>query len=217
VTSGAGDEPSTADRAVAHVRDAIIDGTFPAESMLSEADLAARLGVSRTPIRVALARLQDEGWVRIYPKRGALVRGLSAEEATDLADARVVLESSGIALATTEARARLAEELAPVLAEQRAAFAAGDIGRFVDLTIAFHRAFLHAGTNRYLIDLGDRLADRQRWVLFTNRATLLERSDHIIDEHHQLLDCLRDDDPARFTEVLRAHVIDHADRHLGVA
>lgn len=212
----ASEEPTSTDRAVEFIREAIIDGSFPAESMLSEGELAAQLGVSRTPVRVALARLQDEGWVRIYAKRGALVQGLSAEELEDIAHARVVLETSGVTRASSQARTRLALELAPLVQEQRAALAARDVRRFIDLTQRLHGAFLHVGGNRYLLELGERLADWQRRALFANQHTLLDRSDHIIDEHEELLDCLRADDPVRFGDVLRDHVRDSAGRQNGL-
>jgi len=199
---------SSADRALAYIRQAIIDGTFPGESMLSESQLAAQLGMSRTPVRTALTRLQDEGWIRIYPKSGALVRGLTSEDVTDLVDARVVLETSGVTRATSEVRARLAVDLRPAIQEQREVLAAGDMQRFVELSIEFHGAFLTVGGNPYLIDLGERLANRQRQMLFAHQDAMRSRSDHIIDEHQHLLDCLRDDDPTRFDHILRAHLSD---------
>jgi DNA-binding GntR family transcriptional regulator len=199
---------SSADRALAYIRQAIIDGTFPGESMLSESQLASQLGMSRTPVRTALARLQDEGWIRIYPKSGALVRGLTPEDVADIVDARVVLETSGVTRATSEVRARLAVDLRPAIQEQREVLAAGDMQRFVELSVEFHGAFLTVGGNPYLIDLGERLANRQRQMLFAHQDAMRRRSDHIIDEHQHLLDCLRDDDPARFDHILRAHLSD---------
>jgi DNA-binding GntR family transcriptional regulator len=199
---------SSADRAIAYIRQAIIDGTFPGESMLSESQLASQLGMSRTPVRTALARLQDEGWIRIYPKSGALVRGLTSEDVADIVDARVVLETSGVTRATSEVRARLAVDLRPAIQEQREVLAAGDMQRFVELSVEFHGAFLTVGGNPYLIDLGERLANRQRQMLFAHQDAMRRRSDHIIDEHQHLLDCLRDDDPARFDHILRAHLSD---------
>lgn len=199
---------SSADRAIASIRKAIIDGTFPGESMLSESQLASQLGMSRTPVRTALARLQDEGWIRIYPKSGALVRGLTPDDVADIVDARVVLETSGVARATSEVRARLAVDLLPAIQEQREVLSAGDMRRFVELSVEFHGAFLRVGANPYLIDLGERLSDRQRQLLFAHQDAMRSRSDHIIDEHQHLLDCLRDDDPARFDRVLRAHLSD---------
>ncbi len=199
---------SSADRAIASIRAAIIDGTYPGESMLSENQLAAQLGMSRTPVRTALARLQDEGWIRIYPRSGALVRGLTPEDIADIVDARVVLETSGVTRASSEVRARLAVDLLPAIEEQRQVLAADDMRRFVELSVEFHGAFLAVGGNPYLIDLGERLADRQRQMLFAHQDAMRNRSDHIIDEHQHLLDCLRDDDPARFDRILRTHLSD---------
>lgn len=205
------DAPSSADLAIGFIREAIIDGTLPPESMVSEGDLASQLGVSRTPVRTALARLQDEGWVRIYPKRGALVRSLTDDEIADLQDARIVLETSGVSRASTAVRTRLADELAASIQDQRDALASGEVARFIELTIDFHAAFLAVGANRYLIDLGARLADRQRQRLFAHQDALRARTALIIDEHQDLLDCLRADDPARFATVLRAHVTETHD------
>jgi len=199
---------SSAARAIASIRQAIIDGTFPAESMLSESQLAAQLGMSRTPVRTALARLQDEGWIRIYPKTGALVRGLTPEDVADIVDARVALETSGVTRATAEVRTRLAVDLLPAIQEQREVLAGGDMRRFVQLSVEFHGAFVAVGANPYLIGLGERLSDRQRQMLFAHQDAMRSRSGHIIDEHQQLLDCLRDDDPARFDHFLRAHLFD---------
>src|SRR5262245_4889452 len=83
---------SAAERAHEESRAAIIEGRYEPGVMLSESELAASLGVSRTPVRTALARLQDEGWVTIYSKRGALVRGLSTEELRYSADVRQTLQ-----------------------------------------------------------------------------------------------------------------------------
>jgi DNA-binding GntR family transcriptional regulator len=199
---------SSADRAIGFIRQAIIDGTFPAESMLSESQLASQLGMSRTPVRTALVRLQDEGWIRVYPKSGALVRGLTPEDVANIVDARVVLETSGVTRATSEVRARLAVDLLPAIQEQREVLAAGDMRRFVELSVEFHGAFLTVGGNPYLIDLGERLSNRQRQMLFARQEAMRSRSDHIIDEHQALLDCLREDDPARFDHILRAHLSD---------
>lgn len=78
------------------IRDDILDGTHQPGSMLGETGLATSLGMSRTPVRAALVRLQDEGWIQVYPKRGALVQGLSDRAMLELADARFVLETTAV-------------------------------------------------------------------------------------------------------------------------
>ncbi|MGW9629576.1 GntR family transcriptional regulator [Agromyces sp. NPDC055520] len=206
---------SAAERARAAIRAAILDGTHRPDTMLSENELAAQLGMSRTPVRAALSRLQDDGLITIYPKRGALVRSLSTREIADLADARLILETAGVQRATSAARLALADRLEPGLAAQRDALAARNLDGFVTLTIAFHRSFVEAGGNAVLIEVGDRLADRQRLLLSAHRDTLFDRVDEVVDEHRALIERLRADDPAGFAEALRAHLMDTHGPELG--
>ncbi len=206
---------SAAERARSAIRASILDGTHRPGTMLSENELAAELSMSRTPVRAALTRLQDEGLIAIYPKRGALVRSLSDREIADLADARLVLESAGVQRASTAARRALADRLEPGLVEQRAALIARDLDGFVTSTIAFHRSFVEAGGNLALTEIGDRLTDRQRLLLSAQRDSLFERADQIFDEHRALVERLRADDPDGFAEALRGHLLDMHGPELG--
>ncbi|MEW2491853.1 GntR family transcriptional regulator [Streptomyces sp. NPDC048411] len=199
---------SASERAYAAIREGILDGTHRPGTMLGEAGLAAELGVSRTPVRAALVRLQDEGWITVYPKRGALVRGLSEKAVRDLADARLILESTAVQRATTERRAALAAQLEEGIDRQKQALAARDLNCFVELTIAFHRSFVEVGDNLVMLELNDRIADRQRFLLFSYGETLLARCADIIAEHAELIARLRADDVQGFSDVLRSHVGD---------
>lgn len=196
---------SAVDRAYAALRAAILDGTHRAGTMLSENALADALGMSRTPVRAALARLQDEGWITIYPKRGALVRGLDAKAVADLAEARLVLEATAVGRADPAVRRTLSEELVYEVDRQRRVLSAGDFAAFVESTVMFHRSFVEVSRNDVMLELYDRLADRQRLVLFTHAESLIERQDHIVQEHLELLDRLRDD-PVGFGDSLRVHI-----------
>lgn len=200
----AGVPESAADRAHRAIRAAIADGEFQAGAMLSESDLAARLSMSRTPVRTALSRLQDEGWITVYPKRGALVREIGAREAHDLADARYALEALGVQRAA-DLRA-LADSLETVLADQREAARAGDVATFVDLDITFHRGFVDATGNPLLTGFYDRLRDRQALLITRGVVAVAGRLDEILQEHDGLLALLRDDDAAGFDTALRAHL-----------
>ncbi|SEK99242.1 GntR family transcriptional regulator [Nonomuraea pusilla] len=199
---------SAADRAYAAIRAGILNGTHKPDTMLSEAALAIDIGVSRTPVRAALVRLQDEGWITVYPKRGALVRGMSDKVTADLADARLILESTAVQRAAPETRRALAARLEQDVEAQRQALAGRDLRHFIELTIAFHRSFVESGGNLVLLELNDRLADRQRFLLFSYGGTLLARCDAIIAEHEDLIERLRADDPQGFAETLRSHLSD---------
>jgi DNA-binding GntR family transcriptional regulator len=102
---------SAAERAYSVIRGQILNGSHVPGTMLGEAALATEIGVSRTPVRVALARLQDEGWIHIYPKRGAIVQGIDERTVAELADARYVLETTAVERASEPMRQRLAEKL----------------------------------------------------------------------------------------------------------
>ncbi len=171
--------------------------------------------MSRTPVRTALARLQDEGgWVTIYPKRGALVQGLTVQTIEDLADTRLIFESISVQRSSSRARQALADRLDDAVTEQQAAIGAHDLRRFVESTIAFHRSFVECGGNEVLLELNDRLADRQRFLLFSHGDRLFERGEAIITEHRELVGALRTGDVAGFADTLRSHLSHNYGRRL---
>ncbi|NEE31310.1 GntR family transcriptional regulator, partial [Streptomyces sp. SID7982] len=92
----------TAERAYEHVKDLILDGTYGSGELLTEGQVATELGVSRTPVREAFLRLRSDGFLELYPKRGALVVPVSVGEGRDIMQARLLLES--FALDTLAAR-----------------------------------------------------------------------------------------------------------------
>lgn len=201
-------ESSAANRAYVVIREAILRGTHRPGDMLGESTLAAELAMSRTPVRAALLTLQDEGWITIYPKRGAQVRGLTPKAIADLAETRFLLESAMVAAATSAARVALGRRLAGEMDAQSTALSAGDFDAFAEQTIRFHRAFVEVGGNSVTQELDERLADRHRFVLYANAENLLSRSDAIVAEHRALVAHLIADDPGAFTQTLRNHVTD---------
>lgn len=201
--------PSAAERAYEALRTRILDGELEPGTMLGETPLAAELAMSRTPVRSALTRLQDEGWVTIYPKRGALVRGLGPRAIAELAEARVLLETASMRRATDAARASAAERLEDLIADQRAALAARDLPTLVRTLQTFHRVFVEAGDSQVQLELYARLADRHRFALSSEGEGLFARGEEALTEHTRLLQTFRDGDESAFEEVLRAHVAEN--------
>ena len=201
-------KPSAAELAYRAIRDGILDGTTEPGSMLGELPLATSLGISRTPVRAALVRLQEEGWITIYPKRGALVHGLTHKQIAQLADARFILESTAVQRADVQSLRVLTGELEESLEAQGEALEARDLGRFIDLTLDFHRAFVRVSGNEVLLELYGRLADRHRFVLFQEGKQILERSAEIRGEHQRLVAHLRAGDIPGFARALNEHIAD---------
>ncbi|MGC2939424.1 MAG: GntR family transcriptional regulator [Brevibacterium sp.] len=201
---------SAAERAYSFIRGQILDGDHPPGTMLGEAALAAEIEVSRTPVRVALARLQDEGWIHIYPKRGAIVQGVDERTIVELADARYVLETTAVERASEPLRQSLTDTLTELISQQRAAFAEADIARFIELTLEFHRGFVEAGDNQVMLEMYSMLSDRHRFILFMNGRHLLNRCDEIIAEHEALVNHLRAGASEEFAATLQGHIEENA-------
>ena len=204
--AGGAREPSAAERAHDGIRERIVVGAIRPGQMLSENELAGELGMSRTPIRQALARLQDEGWLTIYPKRGALVREITPAEARALADAAVLLESDGVRGAGARELLALGPRLAGLVSRHEAALAAGDVDGFVRLTLLFHRGFVEVGGNPVLLDMYDRLRHRQAMMLLRDRGEIQARAAAIVAEHRALVGLAASGDANRFRRALAAHV-----------
>lgn len=141
---------SLADGVLERLRNDIVRGELRLGQMLSERVLAERLGVSKSPVREALAQLRSEGLVRIVPQRGAFVFTLSAEGVRQICEFRRMLERTALGLALERAPQRLAERWAAIVAEMAAARAAGDERRYLDADTAFHTTLFDLCGNGYI-------------------------------------------------------------------
>lgn len=125
------------------LRRQLADGTFPPGAHLREEDLAARLGVSRTPVREAVRRLDAEGWLRVVPNQGAFVAAWSIAEIAEIFDLRALLEAHAAehAAAAPDRQGLLAMQAACEAAEAALAGAGqGALETLSDANIRFHRA-----------------------------------------------------------------------------
>jgi len=211
--SAAAREVTAAQRAHTHIRAAIMRGDYTPGTMLSENELAAALSMSRTPVRAALTRLQDEGWVAIYAQRGALVRELTADEVRESAEARHALESAGVLRAGETQRAQLAARLTDNLQRQEAALEGGDIHEFAALAMLFHRAFVELAENSTMLAFYDRLQDRQYLSTLRSAGRIAGDPHQLMTEHRALLDQATRGDWAAFAGTLD----DHQKRSHGLA
>src|SRR5918992_2792030 len=105
------------ERAYAYTKQRVLDATYAGGELLSEGEVAAALGVSRTPVREAFLRLESEGLLRLYPKRGALVVPVSAQEVEAVMETRALVERFAIEKAIARG-ADLEAEMRAAIARQ---------------------------------------------------------------------------------------------------
>ncbi len=135
------------DKAYYAVREGIIAGRFPPSRRITEQEVAAAAGVSRTPVREALRRLHAEGIVDFRPNQGAMVTAWSAEETEEIFELRAILESHGARRAAERASAaqvgRL-RELAELQQQESDERRDGYLARVCELNSRFHRGLQEA-------------------------------------------------------------------------
>lgn len=196
--------PSARDRAYDFVREGILLGRFPAGEFIEEETVCAATGLSRTPVREAFGRLNVERFIDLLPRRGALVRGVSADELIQIYETRRLLE--GFAIEHICAADRGAPSSMRTLCEEMRALPEADILGHVGLDQAFHRALVGGTGNEILAELYAGMRARQLRVAMSALGADRTRIGLINDEHDAIVVALdrRDADAAK--RVLADHL-----------
>jgi DNA-binding GntR family transcriptional regulator len=192
-------------RAYEFAKWAILSGIYPPGSMLTEAALAHELGVSRTPAREALLRLEAEELVSLVPRRGAMVNTFSITDVEDVLEARVLVENHTAAGSFEHRRELLPQVEAAHLAMQRSC-RERDTAGFTGSDRLFHELIVDAAKNAVLSSIYRTLRERQ--TLFTS-VMMRGRSDRMqaaIDEHDRIIETLRGDDGDAFCAAVNDHL-----------
>jgi DNA-binding GntR family transcriptional regulator len=198
-------QPPAADRVYAHVKQGVLDRRYQGGTLLTEGELAEAVGVSRTPVREALLRLEVEGLIKLYPKKGALVLPVSAQEIADVVETRLLVEEHA-ARKAVPAPAGLIERLEELLERQREQTSAGDLAAAAVTDRCFHAEIVRSGGNEILSRLYDQLRDRQ---LRMGVAVLHSHPDRIaksLAEHEELLWALRSEDADAAVRIVHRHI-----------
>jgi DNA-binding GntR family transcriptional regulator len=214
-----GGRPAAKDRALDYVKNQVLTGAFPGGELISEGEVAAALGMSRTPVREAFLRLEAEGLLRLYPQRGALVVPVSSEEARAVIEARLLLEQFAATKVVGRGPAACAavfERLSAELQRQRDAAAAQNWHGFLDADRAFHDVTLKESGNAILSDFYSSLRDRQMRMIGESLIHDQQRMATILDEHRTIAEAVRDGDLQRTLQTVQTHLASTL-RALGLA
>lgn len=196
---------SAARRAYDFAKWAILSAIYEAGDVITEGALANELGVSRTPVREALLRLEVEGLVHLRPKVGAVVATFSMHDVEDVLEARELVEIH-TAAKSFAARAVLLPQVEAAHADMRQCRNERDTAGFTDADRRFHEHIVDAADNAVLSSIYRMLRERQ--TLFTSAMIRgrLDRMDEAIAEHDRVLEALRGDDEQAFHDVVTSHL-----------
>jgi DNA-binding GntR family transcriptional regulator len=212
------DTSTFADRAYAALKSVILSLDIyekPGDVRLDERQLASDLGISRTPVREAMAQLEREGFVRSVPRRGIYVVRKTKQEVIELITAWAALESMAARLITQNA----ADEEIATLRKMFTKFENGELharlDEYSEVNIEFHQSIIRMSRNRVLIDLAENLFTHMRMI---RRKTIgqEDRADRSIRDHMNIIQALEARDTERAEDLVRNHALglaEHVARH----
>lgn len=191
--------------ALEHLRESIVDGSLKMGEVLSERRISEELGVSKSPVREALAQLRDEGLVSIEPQKGARVFSLSEPEVSQICDFRQAIESAAFELALTRDRAGLASEMRRVVSEMQQAREKGNEKSYLALDTSFHHLiFAHSG-NDYLTASYSRYIGKIA-ALRTHLSKLPQHTELSFDEHKGIALATKEGNLDQIKSLLAEHI-----------
>lgn len=184
------------------IRSQILRGVLPPASPLNQDALAPELGVSVTPVREAVRRLESEGLVQFQAHKSVIVSPLSLDELSEIYDVRLQLDPHAAAVATTKA----SEEALARIEEMARTEVSSDPLEQATINRAFHRSIYVESGNVLLIEILDRLwerTDRYRTMLVSTEVDVKT----VVREHLEIVVAMRSRRSREVAKLIRAHVM----------
>lgn len=187
------------------IKEGILAVRYKPGQKLSETKLAADLGVGRSPIRSALARLERDGWVRVLPQQGTFVRKFSAEDVAGMSELRLLLEAHAASVAAAKVPS---EELGVLRMQFEALKARGaerNFEEFLALDDQFHGLVYRVANNPFITKILRNLRDQIHWVRVIN-AAVPGRVDASLVEMDHVLSAMERRDGEAAAQAMRQHI-----------
>ena len=187
------------------LRDAIVQGEIPPGRRINQLRTARHLGVSRGPVRAAMAKLAQEGLVENVPRRGSFTTALDRSTVVDLYGVREALESFAAAEAASRVTPEAVDELQQRVERMRTLAARKDVRRLVNADLEFHRRVVELSGNRQIVYLWRITEVNIRRILLFRQKALTTLRD-VPESHLPTISALRRHQPVAAAQTLRAHI-----------
>jgi DNA-binding GntR family transcriptional regulator len=194
------------DQAYERIKSRLLNNNYPPGSFLSERQLAENLGMSKTPVRAALERLESEGFITVSPQQGIVVRELSVHEIADQYEVRAALESYTLRTLAGRLTPKQVQRVELNLQAQARLRGSGDVARGVELDAAFHVQFAEFLGNREILRVIGQLREKMQRVVTQVFRVCPARMDTSYDEHAAIAAAVIAGDGARAAELIVQHL-----------
>lgn len=191
------------------LREAILKGDLKPGERLMELQLAAKLGVSRTPIREAIRMLEQEGLAVTVPRRGAEVAKMTEKDMQDVLQVREALDELAASIACELITEAEMEQLEQAAADFETATETKDVKRIADTDMVFHDIIYHATRNPKLVNILNNLREQ----MYRYRVEYLKDEENypvLLKEHREILAGFKERNTGMVTDSMRKHVENQA-------
>lgn len=193
-----------ADKAYELIKERILNGTLSSKEAISIGALSKELGVSRTPVRDALQKLQVKGFVQIFPNQGVIVKDLTSAEVTQMYELRIALEGYLIRRSINLFTEKDISNLKELLKRQKEAMENNDSSSFMTFDNEQHLYVHKVYHNPIIFNIMNRMADR----IYYGGVQALKvpgRMKATLNEHVKIVDAIEARDINRTIEALELH------------
>ncbi len=188
------------------IKSAIIKGGLKPGERIPEGDLASSMGISRTPLREAFRKLENEGFIEIIPRKGAVVSGMDPEEVYDLYEIKSTLEGLAARLACAKIGEKDIRKLKRINGELTELIDGDDIEAFYRAHTRFHEIFVKLSGNKKLIQMIANLNDHfKRFGIVS--LTLPGQYEKAITQHEGIITAFSDGNEGLVEEKVRENVM----------
>jgi DNA-binding GntR family transcriptional regulator len=187
------------------LRDAIITGKLSPGERLMEIQLAEEMGVSRTPVREAIRKLELESFVVMVPRKGAYVAGVSIKDIADVFEVRAALEGLAASLAAERITEEELDQLERSIVSINEVSDGKNIDKVVENDTDFHDLLYRAARNEKLIGIITNLKEQIQRFRATSLA-VTGRTKIAVEEHKQIVEALSERDTELAGELARQHI-----------
>ena len=187
------------------LRQAILKGELKPGERLMELSLADKLGVSRTPVREAMRKLEQEGLVVMIPRRGAQVAGISEKDLNDVLEVRIALENIAIEKACTHMSEEVMSQLYLASRKFEKTITEGNLVHLAEADEAFHEIIYQASDNARLIQI----LGNMREQFYRYRVEYLKEEqtrEQLLQENQELMHAIRNRDVRKAQEIAYLHL-----------
>lgn len=200
------EHPSLSDRIFDIIENAILSGSFRPGERIIETELAKNLGISKSPVREALKKLEGEGIVRLVPRKGFFVRNIGRKSIEDLCDVMFIIEVAAARLSLKKKTEAVCQKIDEILDQMKGHLRRKDHTSYTLANRQFHGLFYDLTENEWILKISQMFfkeADMLRSLsLYTS-----DRFSRSIEEHDAIADAYKKGDEERLEGAVKKHLM----------